>query len=125
MTAPDHQYAIHHAAMFGSLEVIDVQPLIDTVEDAWYNRTLLELGGTLVRLGVMCGEFHWHKHDVQDEFFFVLDGRFVIELDGHDDVTLGPRQGFCVPAGMRHRPVAPIRSAVLMLEKAGIRPTGD
>jgi len=73
----------------------------------------------------MEGEFHWHKHDQQDEFFFVLDGLFRIELDGADAVELGPRQAFTVPAGMLHKPVVPVRSAVLMVEKAGVIATGD
>ncbi|WP_396446540.1 cupin domain-containing protein [Actinomadura sp.] len=74
---------------------------------------------------VMQGEFHWYKHDEQDEFFFVLDGLFRIELNGADTVELGPRQAFTVPAKMLHRPVVPVRSAVLMIEKAGVVATGD
>jgi len=74
--------------------------------------------------GVMEGEFHRHKHDQQDEFFFVLDGLFRIELDGADTVELGPRQAFTVPAGMLHRPVVPARSVVPMMEKAGVIATG-
>jgi mannose-6-phosphate isomerase-like protein (cupin superfamily) len=73
----------------------------------------------------MQGEFHWHTHEEQDEFFFVLDGVFRIELHNADTVELGPRQAFSVPAGMPHRPVVPVRSAVLMIEKAGVVPTGD
>jgi mannose-6-phosphate isomerase-like protein (cupin superfamily) len=99
--------------------------LIDKVDDPWYNQTLVQVGDVLVRLGVMEGEFHWHKHDGQDEFFFVLDGRFQIELEGAETVELGPRQAFTVPAGMLHRPVVPVRSAVLMIEKAGVVATGD
>jgi mannose-6-phosphate isomerase-like protein (cupin superfamily) len=118
-------YAIHYQPLFAQLEKMDVQRLIDEVDDPWYNQTLIQVGDVLVRLGVMQGEFHWHKHDEQDEFFFVLDGLFRIELDGADTVELGPRQAFTVPAGMLHRPVVPIRSAVLMLEKAGVVATGD
>ncbi|WP_207393900.1 cupin domain-containing protein [Actinomadura formosensis] len=55
----------------------------------------------------MQGEFHWHEHDEQGEFFFVLDGLFRIELEHADTVELGPRQAFTVPAGMRHRPRRP------------------
>jgi mannose-6-phosphate isomerase-like protein (cupin superfamily) len=88
-------------------------------------RTLVQVGDVLVRLGVMQGEFHWHKHDEQDEFFFVLDGRFCIELEGAEAVELGPRQAFAVPAGMLHRPVVAVRSTVLMIEKAGVVATGD
>jgi len=118
-------YAIHYAPLFATLQTMDVQELIDRVDDPWYNQTLIQVGDVLVRLGVMQGEFHWHKHDDQDEFFFVLDGLFRIELENAETVELGPRQAFSVPAGMLHRPVVPVRSAVLMIEKAGVVATGD
>lgn len=118
-------YSIHSEPLFSSLESMDIQALIDRVEDPWYNQTLIQVGTVLVRLGVMEGEFHWHKHDDQDEFFFVLDGLFRIELEGAESVELGPRQAFTVPARMMHRPVVPIRSAVLMIEDAGVIATGD
>ncbi|MEU6409325.1 cupin domain-containing protein [Microbispora sp. NPDC046933] len=118
-------YAIHYQPLFTTLQAMDVQALIDQVDDPWYNQTLIQVGDVWVRLGVMHGEFHWHKHDEQDEFFFVLDGLFRIELEGADTVELGPRQAFTVPAGMSHRPVVPVRSAVLMIEKAGVVATGD
>lgn len=118
-------YAIHYEPLYTALQTIDVQRLIDQVDEPWYNQTLIQVGEILVRLGVMQGEFHWHKHDEQDEFFFVLDGLFRIELDGAETVELRPRQAFTVPAGMLHRPVVPVRSAVLMIEKAGVVATGD
>jgi mannose-6-phosphate isomerase-like protein (cupin superfamily) len=124
MTAPQN-YVIHDQPLFTPLEHMNVQALIDAADDAWYNQTLIQVGDLLVRLGVMQGEFHWHRHDEQDEFFFVLDGQLRIELDGHDPVTLGSRNGFCVPAGMLHRPIAPTRSVVLMLEQTGVVATGD
>jgi len=117
--------AINYQPLFTTLETMDVQALIDQVTDPWYNQTLIQIGGVLVRLGVMQGEFHWHAHEEQDEFFFVLSGLFRIELEGADTVELGPQQAFSVPAGMRHRPVVPVRSAVLMIEKAGVVATGD
>ena len=113
-------YAIHYEPLFKALQTIDVQALIDHVDEPWYNQTLIQVGDVLVRLGVMQGEFHWHTHEEQDEFFFVLDGLFRIELEGADTVELSPRQAFTVPAGMLHRPVVPVRSSVLMIEKAGI-----
>ncbi|MDQ6773489.1 MAG: cupin domain-containing protein [Candidatus Dormibacteraeota bacterium] len=118
-------YAIHQQPLFTALQTMDVQALIEQVTEPWYNQTLIQVGEVLVRLGVMQGEFHWHKHDEQDEFFFVLDGLFRIELEGAEPIELGPRQAFTVPAGMLHRPVVPIRSAVLMIEKAGVAATGD
>jgi len=106
-------YAIHYQPLFSALQMMDVQALIDQVDEPWYNQILIHVGDVWVRLGVMQGEFHWHKHDEQDEFFFVLDGLFRIEPEGADTVELGPRQAFTVPAGMLHRPVVPVRSTVL------------
>jgi mannose-6-phosphate isomerase-like protein (cupin superfamily) len=121
----EQDYAINYTPMFEALPLMDVQAVIDQVTDPWYNQTLIGVGDVVVRLGVMRGEFHWHKHDDQDEFFFVLDGLFKIELEDRPAVELGPRQAFSVPAGMPHRPVVPVRTAVLMIEKAGVVATGD
>jgi len=118
-------YAIHYQPLFTTLQAMNVRELIERASDPWYNQTLVQVGDVLVRLGVMQGEFHWHKHDEQDEFFFVLDGLFRIELENAETAELGPQQAFCVPAGMLHRPVVPVRSAVLMIEKAGVVATGD
>jgi len=121
----EQDYAINYAPMFEALQLIDVQAVIDQVTDPWWNQTLIGVGDVVVRLGVMQGEFHWHKHDDQDEFFFVLEGLFKIELEDQPTVELGPRQAFSVPAGMLHRPVVPVKTAVLMIEKAGVVATGD
>lgn len=122
---PQQDYAISYAPLFSTLQLMDVQAVIDNVTDPWYNQTLIAVGDVVVRLGVMQGEFHWHKHDEQDEFFFVLDGLFRIELAGREPVELGPRQAYSVPAGMLHRPVVPVKTAVLMIERAGVVATGD
>jgi mannose-6-phosphate isomerase-like protein (cupin superfamily) len=122
---PQQDYDIRYEPLFTALQTIDVQALIDDVQEPWYNQTLIQVGDVVVRLGVMQGEFHWHRHDEQDEFFFVLDGLFRIELEGAETVELRPRQAFTVPAGRLHRPVVPVRSAVLMIEKAGVVATGD
>jgi mannose-6-phosphate isomerase-like protein (cupin superfamily) len=118
-------YAINYQPLADVLQVLDVQHLIDSTTDTWHNQTLCRVGDVVVRLGVMRGEYHWHKHDEQDEFFFVLDGLFRIELDGMDPVELRPRQAFTVPRGLLHRPVVPERSAVLMIERADVVATGD
>lgn len=121
----DDRYAIHLQPLFGFAEHFDVQALIDATTEPWYNQTLVELGGTVLRLGVMQGEFHWHSHEKEDELFLLLDGDFRIELQGAETVVLRPREGYVVPAGVVHRPVVPVRSAVLMLEQAGIVPVGN
>jgi mannose-6-phosphate isomerase-like protein (cupin superfamily) len=118
-------YEINIAPLVGVLEKLDVQRVIDETTESWVNHTLCQVDDVLVRLGVLQGEFHWHAHDDEDEFFFVLDGLMRIELEGREPVELGPRQAFTVPKGMRHRPVVPQRTTVLMIEKAGVVPTGS
>jgi dTDP-4-dehydrorhamnose 3,5-epimerase-like enzyme len=119
-----YPYATHLNILFPQLEKIDVPALVDSVTDQWYNQTLCQVNGSVVRLGVMQGEYHWHKHDNDDEFFFCLDGLFLVDLEGRT-VTLEPRQGFVVPKGVVHRTRAPERCVILMVENAGIAPTGD
>jgi mannose-6-phosphate isomerase-like protein (cupin superfamily) len=72
----------------------------------------------------MQGEYHWHKHEKDDEFFFVLEGRFIIDLEGRS-VDLQRFQGFVVPKGVIHRTRAPDRAVIIMVETASIIPTGD
>ncbi|HEY3637160.1 MAG TPA: cupin domain-containing protein [Rhizomicrobium sp.] len=117
-------YATHLNILFPQLEKIDVAALAEAVEDRWYNQTLCQVNGSVVRLGVMQGEYHWHKHDDDDEFFFCLEGEFLVDLETHT-VALGPRQGFVVPKGTIHRTRAPEKCVILMVENAGIVPTGD
>ena len=119
------QYIVKMEPRFAALERIDVGAVADSVTDQWYNETLCEVDDHLVRLGVLRGEYHWHSHEDQDEFFYVVDGRLLIELEGHPTVELSPRQGLTVPKGLRHRPIAPDRTIVLMIEKAGVVPSGD
>jgi mannose-6-phosphate isomerase-like protein (cupin superfamily) len=117
-------YATHLNILFAQLQKIDVAALAETVKDRWYNQTLCRVNGSVVRVGVMQGEYHWHKHDEDDEFFFCLDGEFLVDLEGQT-ITLAPRQGLTVPKGVLHRTRAPQRCVILMVENAGIIPTGD
>ena len=119
-----YPYATHLNVQYGPLEVMDVPAMVAACADRWYNQTLCRVNDSVVRLGVVQGEYHWHKHDDEDELFFVLEGRFVIDLEGRS-VELGPRQGFVVPKGALHRTRAPERAVILMVEGAGIVPTGD
>ncbi len=119
-------YSINLNEAFGPLEFIDVSALAEAVEEPWFNQTLCRVNDCVVRLGVMQGEFHWHKHDEEDEFFYVVDGRFLIDLEEENrTVELAPKQGFTVPRGVVHRTRAPERTAILMIEGAGVVPTGD
>jgi mannose-6-phosphate isomerase-like protein (cupin superfamily) len=119
-----YPYATHLDIKFPSLDLIDVQALAKSVTDQWYNQTLCRVNDSVVRLGVIQGEYHWHKHDNDDEFFFVLSGRFIVDLEERS-VELLPGQGLVVPKAVMHCTRAPERSVVLMVETAEIVPTGD
>jgi mannose-6-phosphate isomerase-like protein (cupin superfamily) len=110
--------------LYQPLETIDVQALADACEYKWFNQTLCQVNGSVVRAGIIEGEYHWHKHDEDDEFFYVVEGRLLIDLEGRT-VDLAPCQGFVVPKGVVHRTRAPERTVILMVENAGIVPTGD
>lgn len=117
-------YSINLDTRYAPLELIDIQALVDACAEPWYNQTLCQVNDSVVRLGIVQGEFHWHKHDQDDEFFYVIEGRFVIELEDQT-VELMPKQGFTVPKGVMHRTSAPERTVILMVENAGVVPTGD
>ena len=91
------------------LEVIDIACLVEACQDKWYNQTLCKVDEAVVRLGVVEGEYHWHHHDNEDEFFYVVSGRFLIDLEDRT-VDLTPGKGFVVPKGVKHRPRAPERT---------------
>jgi len=119
-----YPYDTHLDIRYRPLEVIDEKALSDAATHPWYNQTLCKVNDSVIRLGVMQGEYHWHKHDNDDEFFFVLDGHFIIDLEDRS-VDLRPREGFVVPKGVRHRTRAPDPAIILMVETAAIVPTGD
>lgn len=124
MTEPAPKYDIKtDTVMHAPGEHFDVHA-IGAAHAPWWNRTLCAVNDAWVRLGVMEGDFHWHKHDAEDEFFLVLEGHLDIELEDRM-VTLKPGQAFTVPAGTMHFPHARVRSVVLMVERAGVVPTGD
>jgi mannose-6-phosphate isomerase-like protein (cupin superfamily) len=123
--SPDYPYATHVDVRYPALEVIDIPQIVSEVRDRWYNQTLCAVNDSVVRLGVVQGEYHWHKHDDLDEFFYVVDGALLIDLEGQPTVALEPQQGFVVPKRVVHRTRAPKKTVMLMVEGAGIVPTGD
>jgi mannose-6-phosphate isomerase-like protein (cupin superfamily) len=128
--ADAHPYATHLNVLFPPLAKVDVQKLVEACTDRWYNQTLCQVNDSVVRLGVVQGEYHWHKHDDLDEFFYCVDGLLLVDVQGQDGieartVELAPRQGIVVPKGVVHRTRAPARTVMLMVEGADIVPTGD
>jgi len=118
------KYSISTKVEHGPLELIDIPVLIEASKKKWQNYSLCEVNDCVVRLGVIHGEFHWHKHDNEDEFFYVIDGLLHIDLKGITH-SLKPGQGFMVPKGVPHRTRAPERTSILMVEGNTVTATGD
>jgi mannose-6-phosphate isomerase-like protein (cupin superfamily) len=122
--ATRQDYDIQLDDKYGYSTLVDIPGEI-AAHQPWFNQTLTTVNDSVVRLGIIEGEFHWHKHDDQDEFFMVLEGQLLIDVEDADTVTLDPHQGYTVPRGVVHRTRAPGRTAILMVEAAGVIPTGD
>jgi len=120
----DFPYETRLNILYKPLEIIDEKKLADACEYKWFNQTLCKVNDSVVRVGIVEGEYHWHKHEADDEFFYVVEGKLLIDLEGRT-VELAPRQGFVVPKGVMHRTRAPQRTVVLMFENAGVIPTGN
>ena len=122
--AAPYPYDTHLDVLHDPLEVVDVPKLVAAVTHPWWNQTLCRVNDAVVRLGVVRGEYHWHHHEVEDEFFYVVSGRLLVDLDDRT-VELAPGQGVVVPHGVRHRTRAPEKTVMLMVERATIVPTGS
>jgi len=120
----DYPYETRLNLLHGPLEVIDEKAAADACTYKWFNQTLCRVNDSVVRMAVIEGEYHWHQHTDDDEFFYVLEGQLIIDLEGRT-VELSPRQGFVVPKGVMHRTRAPQRTVILMVENLGIIPTGN
>ncbi len=120
----DGKYSINTDVKYGQLEVLDVPAIVAGCTEKWFNQTLTRVNDSVVRLGIVQGEFHWHQHDNDDEFFFVLEGRLFIDLQDRT-VELGPGQGVTIPKSAMHRPRAPQKTVMLMVENRTIEPLGD
>jgi mannose-6-phosphate isomerase-like protein (cupin superfamily) len=120
----NYPYETHLDLRYAQGEVVDVKALVEACQHPWYNQTLCKVNDSVVRLGVVKGEYHWHKHDDDDEFFYVVDGKLLIDLEDRT-VELTPGQGYVVSKGVVHRTRAPEKTVMLMVENAGIIPTGN
>ncbi len=109
---------------FEHQEVIDVPAIIDLCNEKWFNQTLTKVNDSVVRIGIVEGEYHWHQHPKDDEFFFVLSGKLYIDLEDRT-IELNPNQGTTITKGKLHRPRAPQKTVMLMMETASIDPIGN
>ncbi|WP_207513645.1 cupin domain-containing protein [Longitalea luteola] len=109
---------------YDHLEIIDIPAIVKANQHKWFNQTLTKVNSSVVRVAIIEGEYHWHKHDNDDEFFFVLDGQLLIDLEDKT-ITLNPWEGFTITKGITHRTRAPKKTVILMVETSDIVPTGD
>src|SRR5215469_4524243 len=119
MSDVQDRYNIAKDVLFGQGERIDVTAVAGA-QNPWWNRTLGEVNDAVVRLAVMEGDFHWHQHDAEDEFFYVLEGALSIDVEGRPPFELAVGQGVTIPKATQHRPRAHGRTVVLMVEKASV-----
>jgi mannose-6-phosphate isomerase-like protein (cupin superfamily) len=120
----NNKYSIDLEVKFKPLEIIDLPFLIKNCEKKWQNFSLCTVNDSVIRLAVIEGEFHWHKHEKEDEFFFVLDGLLLIDLDDKV-IELSSKQGFLIPKGVHHRTRARTKTSILIIENYNLKPTGD
>lgn len=120
----EYPYVTKLDVKFRPLETIDIPAMVKACTDKWFNQTLVRVNESVVRIGIVEGEYHWHKHDHDDEFFLVLDGLLFVDLEGKT-IELHPQQGVTVPRGVIHRTRAPRKTVMLMVENKTIQPTGD
>ena len=109
---------------FDHLERMDISQMVNECKDKWFNQTLTQVNESVVRLGIVEGEYHWHKHDNDDEFFFVVEGQLLIDLEDQT-IELNPNQGVTISKGVMHRPRAAKKTVMLMVETSSIQPTGN
>src|SRR6185312_13625543 len=120
----EYPYVTKLDIKFDHLQRIDVPEMVRACTDKWFNETLTRVNESVVRIGIVEGEYHWHKHDNDDEFFFVLEGQLLVDLEDRT-IQLNPGQGVTVTRGVVHRTMAPKKTVMLMVETSDIQPTGD
>ena len=117
-------YNINLNVKYNHLELVDVPSILKENTEKWFNQTLTKVNDSVIRIGIVEGEFHWHVHDNDDEFFFVLEGKLFIDLQDRT-IELGPNQGTTITKGVMHRTRAPQKTVMLMVETSDVKPTGD
>jgi mannose-6-phosphate isomerase-like protein (cupin superfamily) len=120
----EYNYNQQMDVKYDHLELIDVPSIVAECKEKWFNQTLTQINDSVARLGIVEGDYHWHKHDNDDEFFFVLSGKLYIDLEDRT-IELESNQGVTITNGVMHRPRAPQKTVMLMVETSAIDPIGD
>ncbi|MDE1224924.1 cupin domain-containing protein [Vibrio aestuarianus] len=109
---------------FEHAQVIDIDKIVEASPHKWLNQTLTQVNDSVIRIGIIEGNYHWHKHENEDEFFYVISGTLFIDLED-GIITLEPNQAVTISRNVMHRTRAPKKVTMLMVETKEIIPTGD
>lgn len=103
---------------------ISLDEKFSLVQEYWRPKVIAALNGQEIKIIKVKGEFPWHHHLKEDEFFLVHKGRFRVEFRDH---VLSMRPGDCVvvPHGVEHRTCADDGAEVICFEPAGVKNTGN
>ena len=106
------------------MEKVNLQEKVGLFEELWTPKIAGELNGQSIKLAKTKGEFVWHKHDDEDEFFLVISGTLTIKLR-EKEIQLDPGEFFIVPRGIEHKPVSEKEAHVLVFEPKKTKHTGN
>ncbi len=120
----ENKYNINLDIKYKAQELIDIPEIVSACKDKWFNQTLCKVNDSVVRIGIVEGEFHWHKHENDDEFFYVIEGKLLIDTEG-GTIELNPKQGVTIAKGTMHKPRALQKTVILMVETCNISPIGS
>lgn len=106
------------------MEKVNLREKLAKIDDCWHPRIVAEFSGMHVKLSRVKGEFEWHYHEDEDELFWILSGRLLMQFRDRD-VWLGEGELIVVPKGVEHRPVAPEEVRMALIEPVGTKHTGN
>ena len=107
------------------IPVASLQESMNAITDAWCPVDIAIVNDQVVRMALIEGEYHWHKHTNEDELFYVLQGEIVIQVRDEPDVVLHDGEMAVIPKGIEHRPTSAGPSYILMFEPRALKSRGD
>ena len=104
---------------------VDIETMCREIVELWSPVDLTEVNDQVIRMALFHGEYHWYRHELEDELFYVYRGEVTIRIRGHPEVVLGSGEMAVVPRDVEHRPESPEPSSVLMFEPLQLKSRGD
>ena len=105
--------------------IINLKDKLHSINKPWSPVDLLHANDQVIRMALIEGEYHWHKHVNEDEVFYVIKGQVIIQLKDQPDIFLKEGEMAVVPKGAEHCPISPCPSYILMIEPSVLKSKGD